>query len=46
MEFSIDKIIQIGVQAGVREALDRIQKEKEERRKSRYDRRLRKLTCF
>ena len=41
MEFSIDKIIQIGVQAGVREALDRISKEKEEKRKSRFDRRLR-----
>lgn len=41
MDISIDKIIQIGVQAGVREALDRIQKEKDERRKSRFDRRLR-----
>ncbi len=41
MDISIDKIIQIGVQAGVREALDRIQKDKEERRKSRHDRRLR-----
>ncbi|EPR07664.1 hypothetical protein L323_19800 [Ruminiclostridium papyrosolvens C7] len=41
VEFSIDKIIQIGVQAGVREALDRISKEKEEKRKSRFDRRLR-----
>lgn len=41
MEISIDKIIQIGVQAGVREALDRISKEKEEKRKSRFDRRLR-----
>lgn len=41
VEISIDKIIQIGVQAGVREALDRINKEKEEKRKSRFDRRLR-----
>lgn len=41
MDISIDKVIQIGVQVGVREALDRIAKDKEEKRKSRYDRRLR-----
>ncbi len=37
----LEKVIEIGVQAGVREALDRISREKEERRKGRYDRRLR-----
>lgn len=41
MDISLDKIIEIGVQAGVREALDRLGREKEERRKGRYDRRLR-----
>jgi hypothetical protein len=41
MDISLEKIIEIGVQAGVREALDRLGREKEERRKGRYDRRLR-----
>jgi hypothetical protein len=41
MDISLEKIIEIGVQAGVREALDRLAKDKEERRKGRYDRRLR-----
>jgi DNA-directed RNA polymerase specialized sigma subunit len=41
VNISIEKIVEIGVQVGVREALDRISKEKEEKRKSRYDRRLR-----
>lgn len=41
MNISIEKILEIGVQVGVREALDRIGREKEEKRKSRHDRRLR-----
>ncbi len=41
MDISLEKIIEIGVQAGVREAMDRLGREKEERRKGRHDRRLR-----
>lgn len=37
----IEKIIEIGVQVGVREALERIKREKDQKAKSRYDRRLR-----
>lgn len=40
-KISIEKIIEIGVQIGVKTALERIKKEKDEKRKSRYDRRLR-----
>jgi predicted DNA-binding protein (UPF0251 family) len=38
---TIDKAIEIGVQAGVKEALDRIQSSKEQKMKYRHDRRLR-----
>lgn len=38
---SLDKAIEIGVQAGVKEALDRIEKANKERIHSRFDRRLR-----
>jgi DNA-directed RNA polymerase specialized sigma24 family protein len=38
---TIDKAIEIGVQAGVKEALDRIQKHKEDKFKYRHDKRLR-----
>jgi predicted DNA-binding transcriptional regulator YafY len=41
MSVSIDKAIELGVQAGVKEALDRIEKANEERIKHRHDRRLR-----
>lgn len=41
MSVSINRAIEIGVQAGVREALDRIEKANKERVKFRHDRRLR-----
>ena len=37
----LEKVIEIGVQVGLRTAVETMRKEKEERRKSRYDRRLR-----
>ncbi len=37
----IEKVIEIGIQVGLRTALDAIQKEKEEKKRNRYDRRLR-----
>lgn len=41
MNISTEKAIEIGIQAGVKEALDRIEKANKERIKSRHDRRLR-----
>ncbi len=38
---TVDKAIEIGIQAGVKEALDRIQRDKEDKFKYRHDRRLR-----
>lgn len=40
-DISIDRAMQIGIEAGIRIALERIQKEKEDRIKHRYDKRLR-----
>jgi hypothetical protein len=37
----LEKIIEIGTQVGVKTALETLKKERDEKRKSRYDRRLR-----